>query len=96
VSGEMDMGVHMEKILKALQKDVPTAKRILEINPEHDLIRNMESMVKDNSRHLQLKEFADILFDQAALTAGLEIEDPSAFAQRISRVMAQASAGVGV
>ncbi len=96
VSGEMDMGVHMEKILKALQKDVPTAKRILEINPEHDLIRNMESMVKDNSRHLQLKEFADILFDQAALTAGLEIEDPSAFAQRISRVMAQASGGVGV
>ena len=90
VSGDMDMGVHMEKILKALQKDVPTAKRILEINPEHDLIRNMESMVKDNSRHLQLKEYADILFDQAALTAGLEIEDPSAFAQRISRVMAQA------
>ncbi len=96
VSGEMDMGVHMEKILKALQKDVPTAKRILEINPEHGLIQNMESMVKDNSRHLQLKEFADILFDQAALTAGLEIEDPSAFAQRISRVMAQASGGVGV
>jgi molecular chaperone HtpG len=96
VSGEMDMGVHMEKILKALQKDVPTAKRILEINPEHGLIQNMESMVKDNSRHLQLKEYADILFDQAALTAGLEIEDPSAFAQRISRVMAQASGGVGV
>ncbi len=91
VSDEMDMGVHMEKIMKALQKDVPATKRILEINPDHALVKAMESLVKDNANHMKLKEYAEILFDQAALTAGMEIDDPARFAQRISNIMAKAA-----
>jgi molecular chaperone HtpG len=88
VSDEADMGVHMEKILKAMHKDMPATKRILEINPEHALLKTMNNLVGDKKHHLKVTEFAELLYDQALLTAGLPVPDPVRFAQRISSAMA--------
>ncbi|OPZ27220.1 MAG: Chaperone protein HtpG [Lentisphaerae bacterium ADurb.BinA184] len=93
VSGEQDLGVHMERILRSMHADLPAAKRILELNPAHALVTAMNAMVKDSRQHLRLAEYADLLYDQARLTAGMEIANPVEFAQRVSRIMAAAAEG---
>ncbi|MCF7854852.1 MAG: molecular chaperone HtpG [Candidatus Pacebacteria bacterium] len=88
VSDEADMGVHMEKILKALHKDLPPTKRILEINPQHPLLKTMNSLIKNEKKHYKAEEYAELLYDQALLTANLPLEDPLTFAKRVSQIMA--------
>lgn len=88
VADEMAPGVHMEKILKAFQSDVPPTKRILEVNPDHPLLQSMNELVKDSKNEPKLKEYAGLLYDQALLTAGVQIDDPVVFAQRVSNLMA--------
>jgi molecular chaperone HtpG len=91
VSDETDMGMHMEKILKSVHKDMPATKRILEVNPGHPLIVNMNRMVKDTGTHMKLGEYAQLLYDQALLTAGIPVENPVNFARRVSTLMAAES-----
>ena len=90
VSEEHAMGVHMERIMKAMNQDMPTAKRILELNPTHPLIETMQELVEKDADAPALKEYAELLYDQALLTAGLPIEDPLAFTRRISDLMTAA------
>jgi HSP90 family molecular chaperone len=47
-------------------------------------------MAKENSKHLKLKQYAELLLEQAKLTAGMELENPVEFARGISQVMADA------
>lgn len=90
VSDEYDMGVQMEKIMRAMHgTDMPVAKRILELNPKHALITGLNAVVKDTGKHLKLKQYAGLLVDQARLTAGMELDDPVEFARSISRMMAE-------
>ncbi len=89
VSDEWSMGVQMEKILKAMQQDVPTSKRILELNPEHALIGVMRKLHEKDNKHPKLEEYAHLLYDQALLMAQMPIEDPLAFARRVSSLMAE-------
>lgn len=90
VSDEYDMGVQMEKIMKAMHGDMPAAKRILELNPRHALVVALNGMVKDKARHLKIRQYAELLLEQARLTAGMELENPVEFARAISQVMAEA------
>lgn len=94
VSDEYDMGVHMEKIMRAMHGDenMPGSKRILELNPGHSLITALNGMVKDTAKHIKLKEYAGLLVDQAKLTAGMELDDPADFARGISAIMAESLA----
>ncbi len=88
VTAEHDPGVQMEKILQAVHKDMPATRRILEINPDHPLIQRMERLAAANPDHAKIREYAELLLDQAKLTAGQNIEDPLEFARRVSRLMA--------
>lgn len=87
VSAEHAMGVHMERILKAMNQEMPTAKRILELNPTHPLIETMQGIVEEDAGNPTVREYAELLYDQALLTAGLSIEDPVAFTRRVSDLM---------
>ncbi len=89
VSDEHSMGVQMEKILKAMQQDVPVTKRILELNPEHPLVPVMRKLHSQDGKHPKLEEYAALLYDQALLMAQLPLEDPLAFAKRVSALMAE-------
>lgn len=91
VADEYDMGVHMEKIMRAMHGDenMPGSRRILELNPSHSLITALNSMVKDTAKHITLKEYAGLLVDQAKLTAGMELDNPADFARNISAIMAE-------
>lgn len=89
VSDEWGMGVQMEKILKAMQQEVPSSKRILELNPEHALVGVMRQLYEKQADHPKLDEYARLLYDQALLMAQLPIEDPLNFAKAVSALMAE-------
>lgn len=59
------------------------AKKTLELNPHHPVIKEMLNKVKslpdDSSLEIELKEYADLLFNMALLNSGFLIENPSDF-----------------
>ncbi|HPY90263.1 MAG TPA: molecular chaperone HtpG [Lentisphaeria bacterium] len=88
VSDGWGMGVHMEKIMKAMNPDTPPTKRILELNPDHSLIAALRQVHAKDAKDPKLAECTEMLYDEALLTAQLPLEDPLAFAKRISNLMA--------
>jgi molecular chaperone HtpG len=88
VADEHALGAQMEKLLKAFHKDVPPPRRILELNPKHALVATMQGLLGKDKDHPKLTEYAELLYDQALLTAGLPLEDPLRFAHRVSALMA--------
>lgn len=79
-----NMSLEMEKILKEMHQGLFKANRILEINPDHDLFKALK---KAFDKKENIKEYCELLYDQAALIAGVEIEDPIAFSNRINDLM---------
>ena len=71
----------MERILQAIGQDAPTTKPILEINPEHDLVKQID--VDD----ALADEWAKLLFDQAALAEGTALKNPADFVKRVNRLL---------
>jgi molecular chaperone HtpG len=83
---------HLERVLRASQNDVPRTKRILEINPTHPVLQNLESLRVRTPDDEKLGEWIDLLFEQALLAEGSPIEDPARFAARMTALLAEASA----
>jgi molecular chaperone HtpG len=83
VAGEHDMGAHLERLLKAAGQQVPTSRPILEINPHHPLIQRLEN----ESDMARFDELSGILFDQALLAEGGQLEDPAGFVKRLNQLM---------
>jgi molecular chaperone HtpG len=69
-------------------------KRILELNPAHPLITALRALTEKGADHPKVREYAELLYDQAALTAGLAIDDPLQFAKRLSQLMAVEAASL--
>lgn len=87
VADEGGMGIQMEKVMKAIHPDMPEAKRILEINPNHPLIEAMRALNEKNSKNPKLAEYARMLYGEALLTAQLPLDDPLAFAKCLSSLL---------
>jgi molecular chaperone HtpG len=89
VSGE-GLSLEMEKILKSMpnQQDVK-AEKILEINPDHDLFKAVESVYQKDSN--KIDEYASLLYHQAMLIEGLPIEDPTEFSNNLVKLMIESS-----
>ncbi len=80
VAGEHDMGANLERLLKAAGQNVPGSKPILEINPKHALVQRL----KDQANSGKFSDWSAILFDQALLAEGGQLEDPAAFVRRLN------------
>lgn len=63
----------------------PKASKILEINPDHPIFAKLQSVYQENPD--LLKDYADVLFNQAMLIQGLPIEDPAAYARKIADLL---------
>lgn len=81
------LSIDMEKVLKQLNQENVKANKILEINPDHDLFKALSDAFKDNK---DISDYANLLYDQSLLMAGLPIEDPVAYSTRISELMLKA------
>jgi molecular chaperone HtpG len=85
VVGQNDMGEQMRKIMQAAGQAVPETKPILELNMEHPLV----SKLADENNDDNAGRLASVLFDQAALSAGRQLENPAQFVQELNKLMFQ-------
>jgi molecular chaperone HtpG len=81
--GEHDMGANMRRILSATGQKVPESKPTLELNVEHPLVKYLENVTDEG----QFKEFAQVLYEQAALAEGSQLANPAEYVQRLNRLL---------
>ena len=79
VADENEMGGNMERIMKSLGQDIPDTKPILEINPDHPLVKKLKTKID--------KDLVKVLFDQAVLSEGGQIKEPAEFVKRMNKLM---------
>jgi molecular chaperone HtpG len=84
VSDENEMSGHLQRLLKAAGQKAPESRPILELNPAHPLVARMKAGGQE------LGDWAQLLFDQALLAEGGQLEDPAAFVQRMNRLLLDA------
>ena len=82
VRDQSALGPQMERLLKAAGQEVPVVKPILELNPEHAIVKKL----RDGLSQQQVEEWTRILYEQALLAEGSQLEDPAAFVQRINKL----------
>ncbi len=83
VAGEHDLSGNLARILKAAGQNAPDSKPILEINPAHRLVEKL----KAESDESKFADYAHVLFDQALLAEGGQLEDPASFVKRINSLI---------
>ncbi|MDV6302067.1 MULTISPECIES: molecular chaperone HtpG [Rhodococcus] len=91
VGDEFSFSPQLEKMYKASGQFVPTSKRILELNPTHDLVTGLKKAREDRSDDPHLAETAELLYATALLAEGTELKDPAKFsrllAERLTRTI---------
>lgn len=87
VVAEGDMGAQMRRILEQAGQALPESKPIFELNPTHSLVQKLEKE-SDEDRFADL---ADILFDQATLAEGGQLEDPADYVRRLNKLLLELS-----
>ncbi|MBC7750440.1 MAG: molecular chaperone HtpG, partial [Candidatus Saccharibacteria bacterium] len=80
VGADGDMSSQLARMLKQMGQEMPEIKPILEINPEHALVKKLEGSV-------HFDDLAHIIFDQALLAEGGLPEDPAAYVKRVSALL---------
>ena len=83
VVGEHDISGNLERILKAAGQNTPDNKPILEINPEHKLIEKLKKF----EGTADFDEYTSVIFDQAMLSEGAQLDDPVDFVKKINRFL---------
>jgi molecular chaperone HtpG len=81
---EHDMAVSMQKLLKQAGHALPDIEPILEINPEHMLVKRLKEGTDDQ----HFNDWTHILFDQAMLSEGGQLDDPASFVKRMNELLA--------
>ncbi len=83
VTGENDMSANLERILKSAGQNMPVSKPVFEINPGHPLVLKL----KDETDEDQFTELTKVLFDQAMLAEGGQLDDPATFVRRMNELL---------
>ena len=90
VSDSFDPTLNMQRLMKAMDKNAPEYKRILEINAENPLIQAMKQLHDRTPDDPRLPEYAELLYDQAVISEGGQVADPVTFAKRTIELMTNA------
>lgn len=83
VLDEHDLSAQMEKLLKAAGQNLPSHKPILELNPDHVMIKRLKEEVDAH----RFEDWTRILLDQAILAEGGQLEDPASFVRRFNKLL---------
>ena len=83
VADQQGMSGNLERMLKAAGQKVPGSKPILEINPHHPLVQRL----KYETDEARFADWSRILFDQALLAEGGQLDDPASFVKRLNDLM---------
>ena len=88
VLNEHDMAMYMQRLLKEAGHAMPGSKPVLEINPDYPIVKRLEDE-KDDER---FKDWTEILFDQAILAEGGQLEDPAGFVHKLNQMLTSIAA----
>ncbi len=95
VASEGDMGVNMERIMRIMGEDAPIGKRILELNPESPIVKNINTLAARDADNERIGLWSEMLYEQALLAEGV-VNDPAKLVKHIQELLTQASsAAVG-
>lgn len=87
-----DISLEMEKILSAMPMDQGIkAERVLELNPEHSVFEALNKIKSDDASGKKLEVYANLLYDQALLISGIQIDDPVEFSKSICQLIVDAN-----
>lgn len=82
VVDENDMSPHLQRLLRSAGQQAPTVLPILEINPDHPLIKRIEQ-----ASDSQFSDWSQLLLDQALLADGAQLPDPVSFVRRMNDLL---------
>ncbi|MGB6977436.1 MAG: molecular chaperone HtpG [Gammaproteobacteria bacterium] len=85
VADEQGMSIHLQRLFEAAGQSLLTSKPILELNPQHPLLKRLKAETNDNT----FKEWGHLLFEQALIAEGGKLEDPAGFVKRLNQLMLQ-------
>ena len=88
VVNEDEMGMQMRRILESAGQNVPGSKRIFEINPEHPLLAKLN----DESDEDRFNDLTMVIYDQAMLAEGSQLEEPASYVKRLNKLLLELSA----
>lgn len=86
VSESFGMSRTMERIMKSAGQNVPSSKPVFEINTDHALVTRLNGEGNDD----RFRELTEILYDQAVLSEGAQLDDPAAFVRRLNTLLEHA------
>lgn len=82
VVGQNDLSPHLQRMLKAAGQEAPSILPVLEINPEHALVKRVQT-----ASEASFNDWASLLFEQALLADGSSLPDPTAFVRRVNQLL---------
>ncbi len=90
VGDTSDMSPQLMELMRSMGQDVPTQKRILELNPSHPLMEKLQGIFAANPDDPRLGNYAELLYGQSVLAEGGKLDDPGAFSKKVAELMAEA------
>lgn len=85
-----DMSAYMEKILKSSGQEVPTSKRVLELNTDHPLMAKVNKLFEADRDNAALAEYSQLLYDLAVVGEGGKVDNPGEFSRLVGELMSKA------
>jgi len=89
VSDNGGMTPQMERMMKQMGQAVPTSKRILELNPKHELFSKLKDIFDGDQENPKLGHFAHLVYGQALIAEGSPLTEPVAFNAALIGLMAE-------
>ncbi len=86
-----DLSAHVEELLRRSGRDVPKAKRVLEVNPSHPLLARLGAFHAAHAADERFRRYAELLYGQAILAEGGALPDPAAFSRRLADLLVEAA-----
>ena len=93
VSRDGAMNATMERMMRAMNQEVPPSKRILELNPDHPILAEMKALFEKDAKTPRLGDYVDLLYGQALILEGSPVKAPQQFAKIMSELMMQSAQG---
>lgn len=91
VAAEGDPGANFERIMKLMDQASTESKRILELNPAHPIVKNLNALAEKSPDSERVTSFAELLLDQALLAEGV-VQNPAELVKRLQGLLTEVSA----
>ena len=89
VADAMGPSLSMEHTFASMDNPMFKAKRILELNPKHDLFAKLQILHSNGKDNEEFKDYCDLLYTQALIIEGIMPENPVDFADKVAKLMAK-------